>query len=145
MSIKRPVAWTWRADPSPPEPEAAVAWHDTARALHARLARLPSSQLERLQACGNGDVLIIVGASGDLPWIPGIAYAARCTDDPALWRPTVVRPSVPIDLLARALKRRHAREPLLLWHEPAGIVPLDRQQRVSDDLLARFAERWRAA
>jgi len=138
------VPWKWRADPSPPEPHAAVAWHDAARRLHARLAQLPAETQSRLMASASRDVLIVTGAAKDLPWVPGIAYATRCAEAPTLWRPTLLQPDVPADLLARSLFKTHAREPLLLWAEPATVVPLDRQQRVSPELLARIAERWQA-
>jgi len=139
------VAWKWRADPSPPAPDAAVAWHDSARLLHARLGRLSPDTQARLLACASRDVLIVSGAAEDLPWVPGIAYAARCTDAPTLWRPTVLQPDVPAELLARALRRAHSRGPMLLWPDPAALVPLDQQLRVSPALLARIAERWQSS
>jgi len=145
VSTPGAVPWMWRADPSPPAPDAAVAWHDAARALHARLARLPSGIQARLLACASRDVLVVSGAAEDLPWVPGIAYAARCAEAPTLWRPTVLRPDLPADLLARSLRRLHPRAPLLLWPDPATLVPLDRQLRVSPALLARIAEHWQAA
>ncbi len=139
------VAWKWRADPSPPEPHAAVAWYEAARRLHARLAQLPAGIQARLLASASRDVMIVTGTPADLPWVPGVAYATRCAEAPTLWRPTVLQPDVPADLLARALHRSHAREPLLLWPEPVAVVPLDRQQRVSPELLARIAGRWQTA
>jgi hypothetical protein len=33
----------------------------------------------------------------------------------------------------------------LLWPDPAAVVPLDRQLRVTPKLLERIAERWRAS
>lgn len=145
MSVVGAVPWKWRADPSPPAPDAAVAWHDAARALHARLGRLPPEAQSRLLASASRDVLIVSGAAEDLPWVPGIAYAARCADAPTLWRPTLQQPDVPADLLARSLRKMHSREPLLLWPDPAALVPLDRHLRVSPELLARIAERWQSA
>lgn len=138
------MSWNWRADPSPLEPQGAVAWHEAARSLHARLAQLPPSTQARLLASASGDVLVVTGASADLPWVPGIAYATPCPEAPTLWRPTVLRPDVPADLLARSLQRFYAREPLLLWPDPATVIPLDRQLRVAPKLLERIAERWQA-
>ena len=138
------VPWKWREDPSPSEPEGAVAWHDSARRLHARLAQLSPAHQARLLACASRDVLVVTGAAADLPWVPGIAYAIRCADAPTLWRPTLLQPEVPADLMSRSLQRLHGREPLLLWPEPATVVPLDRQLRVTAELLARIAERWQA-
>ena len=145
MSAKGSVPWKWHADPSPPEPHGAVAWHEAARSLHARLAQLPPSTQARLLATASRDVLVVTGAPADLPWVPGIAYAARCAEAPTLWRPTVLQPDVPADLLARSLQRLHPREPMLLWPDPAAVVPLDRQLRVTPQLLERIARRWQAS
>jgi len=57
----------------------------------------------------------------------------------------VLQPDVPADLLARSLQRLHPREPMLLWPDPAAVVPLDRQLRVTPQLLERIARRWQAS
>ena len=145
MNARGSLSWKWCADPSPSEPNAAVAWHDAARTLHARLALLPAERQARLQLSASRDVLIVTGATEDLPWAPGVGYAAPCAEAPGLWRPTLLKPDVPADLLARSLRRLHSRQPMLLWPEPAAAIPLDRQLRVSAELLARIAERWKSA
>jgi hypothetical protein len=145
VSLNGSFSWTWRADPSPPEACGAVAWHAASRSLHARLVELPTEVQARLQATASRDVLLVTGALADLPWIPGVAYATRCIEAPTLWRPTLVQPDVPADLLAQALKRRHAREPLLLWHDPVAVVPLDRQLQVTPKLLERIANAWQVS
>jgi MoxR-vWA-beta-propeller ternary system domain bpX5 len=122
-----------------------VAWGGAARSLHARLARLPPSLQMRLFASASFNFLIVTGSPEDLVWVPGVAYATRSTEAPTLWRPTLLLPDVPMDLLARSLQRLHAREPLLLWPEPAAVVPLDRQLRVTPELLERIAKRWQAS
>jgi hypothetical protein len=48
-------------------------------------------------------------------------------------------PSAPADLLWRALEARHRRSPLLLWPEPAAVLPLDRQLPADEALLAKLA------
>lgn len=134
--------WTWRSRQVPAEPQAAVAWGDVARRLHARLSGLPQAQAARLQATASGDVLIVTGAGGDLPWVDGVAYAAPFDDAPGLWLPTSWEPSVPVDLLGQALGARFKRSPLLLWREPQAVVPLDRLLPVCADHLQRIAAHW---
>ena len=136
------LTWRWRPDPAPPPACAAVGWYEASRALHARLAQLPQPVQARLYATAGTDVLIVSGALEDLPWVPGIAYAASCPEAPALWRPTLQQPEIPADLLERALRAQHRRQPLLLWPEPAAVVPLDRQLQVTAALLERIGERW---
>ena len=142
MNLDDSLQWQWRVDPAPPEARAAVAWHGAAQALHARLMQLPAAVQARLYATASRDVLIVCGALADLPWVPGIAYAGSCREAPALWRPTLLQPTVPADLLERALEQLHRRRPLLLWPEPAAVVPLDRQLAVTPQLLERIAQRW---
>jgi hypothetical protein len=122
-----------------------VAWHEAAGRLHARLLAMPASIQPHLAITAGRDVLIVIGETAHLPWVPGIAYATCCTEAPALWRPTLAEPDVPADLLARALRQRHGRGPLLLWPDPAAVVPLDRQLPLNPELLARIAGRWQAA
>ena len=145
MNPSGSISWQWQTDPSPPEPRAAVAWHAASRSLHARLEQLPETVQKRLYATASQDVLVVTGPVEDLPWAPGVAYAAASADAPTLWRPTLMRPDVPQDLLFRALHQLHARQPLLLWPDPEAVIPLDRMQVVTPQLLARVAEQWRAS
>ncbi len=145
MNPHESLSWRWRQDPSPPEPRAAVAWHAASRSLHARLEQLPEIVQKRLYVTASRDVLVVTGAAEDLPWSPGVSYAANSAEAPTFWRPTLLRPDISIDLLSRALQERHARQPLLLWPEPAAVVPLDRLLAVTPEVLARIAEQWQAS
>ncbi|HYE38803.1 MAG TPA: hypothetical protein VEB23_02655 [Ramlibacter sp.] len=144
MVLDGSITWRWRARSDAAEPEAAVAWGEAAGRLHARLAQLPAGQMERLSASASRDLLIATGRAEHLPWVPGIAYAAPHAEAPALWLPTLLEPDLPCDLLARALRLQHRRQPLLLWPEPEAVVPLDRQLSVSPALLARIHAHWQA-
>ena len=145
MNLNDSLTWQWQADPSPPEPRAAVAWHAASRSLHGRLEQLPENVQKRLYATASRDVLVVTGAAADLPWVPGVAYAAALTEAPTLWRPTLLRPDAPHDLLSRALQQRYARQPLLLWPEPEAVIPLDRLLALTPRVLARIAEQWQAS
>lgn len=145
MNLNGSLAWRWQPDPSPPEPRAAVAWHAASRSLHARLEQLPENVQKRLYATASRDVLVVTGAAEDLPWAPGISYAATTAEAPTLWRPTLLRPDAPADLLSRALQQRHARQPLLLWPDPDAVIPLDRLLAITPRVLARIAEQWQAS
>ena len=57
-------------------------------------------------------------------------------------QPTTARPDIALDLLERALRRRHAQTPLLLLREPAQIVPLHRLLPAADALLLRIEALW---
>ncbi len=138
----RSFSWGWRPRQVPVTPQAAVAWGDVARRLHARLLLLPTEQASRLQATANRDVLVVAGAAADLPWIDGVAYAAMDAQAPHLWLPTRWEPDRPTDLLAHALAEKFQRTPLLLWRDPPTVVPLDRQLPVSATHLQRIEYLW---
>jgi hypothetical protein len=132
----------WRPRPVPVEPQAAVAWGEVARRLHARLLSMPAEQASRLNATANRDVLLVSGAAADLPWVDGVAYAAMDERAPELWLPTHWQPEVPTDLLALALSKKFSRAPLLLWRDPPAVVPLDRQLPVTAEHLQRIDDFW---
>lgn len=142
MSLAGRFDWHWRRHPDPGAPRAVVAWGAAAPRLHARLLALSAERQAPLLATASRDVLVATGEADDLPWVDGAAYAAPCPDAPSLWLPTLWQPDVPCDLLAQALHRRHTRQPLLLWHQPAALVPLDRQLPVSQAHLERIAAHW---
>lgn len=145
MNLATPFTWRWQARTEPLPAKAAVAWGRAARALHLRLQQIEPGQQSGLSATASRDLLIVVGETGDLPWVDGTAYAGPCSEAPGLWLPTLAAPDLPTELIARSLQRRHpGRQPLLLWPRPEAIVPLDRLLPLSSALLARIEAQWDA-
>ncbi|PVZ20169.1 MULTISPECIES: hypothetical protein [unclassified Pseudomonas] len=138
------VQWQWRARQAASAPQAAVAWGDAARRLHARLKRMAEGELAGLEATANGEVLVITGRPDTLPWVEGVQYACAEPAAPGLWLPTSWEPDAPLDLLGQALLARFPRAPLLLWHAPAAVVPLDRCLPVTAQHLQRIEHEWAA-
>lgn len=136
------IAWSWRACASPPPAKAAVAWGDSVRPLARRLAQVAAGDGDKapsLSVCAGQGLLVVFGEPEALPWVDGLQYAAPSEGDARLWLPTLMQPDVPHELLARAVARQAARQPFLLWHAPAAIVPLDRQVPLSAGWLSRFS------
>jgi hypothetical protein len=142
MADASAIEWAWRARREPCPPQAAVAWGEVAARLHARLLRMTQDQTSRLHATTNRDVLIVAGNADDLPWVEGVDYACTEPAAPGLWLPTSWEPDAPLDLMAQALLDRFARAPLLLWHAPRAVVPLDRSLPVTAGLLQRIQDEW---
>ncbi|MBI6561235.1 hypothetical protein EIG75_23145 [Pseudomonas syringae] len=136
------IDWNWRVRREPGQPQAAVAWGEVAARLHARLLRMPEDQTAQLQATANCDVLIVTGNADDLPWVEGVDYACTEPAAPGLWLPTSWEPDAPLDLMGQALLGRFARTPLLLWHAPKVVVPLDRCLPLTARHLQRIQNRW---
>lgn len=120
-------------------PAAAVCLGCAAFRLLDWLKNLNDSEAEAYRLTGTRQVLVVVADEARLPWVEDVHYAAPSPAAPSLWIPTTRCPSQPVDLLARALERRTGRSPLLLWPDPAWIIPLDRLQPVNPILLDRFS------
>ncbi|MFQ6310209.1 hypothetical protein [Lysobacter capsici] len=137
------MKWGWRSEADPPPPQGAVGVGAAAHGLLDAIERLDESVRERLMLTANDDVVILTGAPQSLPWSEGVAYVAPRADAPALWLSTVERPDLPLDLLHRAIARRHPQSPLLLLREPARIVPLHRALPATAALIAQIRSHWR--
>ena len=134
--------WAWQAEAEPPPAQAVLATGAAARELHRlAAARLGQAGSDWLLAA-HADLLLLCGSSESLPWCEGAIYAAPRPHCPSLWLPTALRPEVALDLLQQAIQQRHGHRAYLLLREPAQIVPLDRLQPASAELLAAIATRF---
>lgn len=138
------LTWAWRAVDEARAPQAAIGYRRVAHRLLDCLKGMPSERRERLSVTAAADWLVVQGPTEALPWTDGVRYAAPHLQAPALWLPTHAEPEVSIDLVSQSLEQRHGRTPLLIWPEPAVVLPLDRQLLASDDLLAAVSRAWNA-
>lgn len=135
--------WEWGPEPEPPAPQgAAGVGRAAARALLAAIETLDPQRRGKLMLTANADVLVATGRGDELPWCEGVIYIAPRAAALALWLPTTQRPQLPLDLLQRALERRHRPSPLLMLREPAQLVPLHRALPAGDELIAQIRARW---
>ncbi|QQP97996.1 hypothetical protein [Lysobacter enzymogenes] len=135
--------WEWGPEPEPPAPQgAAGVGCAAARALLAAIETLEPQRRGKLMLTANADVLVATGRADELPWCEGVLYIAPREAAPALWLPTTQRPQLPLDLLQRALERRHRPSPLLMLRDPAQLVPLHRALPAGDELIAQIRARW---
>ena len=125
-----PVTWSTRAVPLPP---AAVAARGKAAALLvARLRALPDDRLARLEGGASDGLVVVAGASEDLPWVDGVVYLGH---DPAaadLLVPTTHMASAPAMLVEAALRARGALPagPFAVLLDPLTLVPLRELRRI---------------
>lgn len=96
----------WTSRERPLDPRAAAATGEVADRLLERLRELPDDRLGRLRGVVGDDLLVVLGAPDDLPWVDGIVYLGRSEDAPALLVPTHQAPSVPEALLESAVLGR---------------------------------------
>ncbi len=141
------MKWGWRPESDPPPAQAAVgADRDRALALLAAVERLDATARTGLLLSAHADTLVVAaGAPGAaLPWTDGAIYLAPRAEAPALWLPTTERPELPLDLLQRAVERRHRQSPWALLRAPSRLLPLHRALPAGDGLIARIRAHWRA-
>jgi hypothetical protein len=96
-----------------------------ARAVLATLRAGDTARLRSLSAVATRDMLVLLGPATALPWVDGVRYCAPDPCAPGLWLPTHLAPGLPPDLVQSNLMRRTGGGPLLLWHEPEQVLPLD--------------------
>ena len=135
----------WRAHPQAPQPQAVVAWGPLAALLLQRLKPLGATELQALRLSFASQLLCVCGDAAALPWLDGVGYAAPAAESVPLWLPTAQTPDVAPDLLYRALFARYRRTPLLLWPEPRWVLPLDRLQTASPEVIAQIEQHFAAA
>jgi hypothetical protein len=134
--------WGWQDEPEPPIAQGVIGVGAVSRTLFAAIEARPQAARQALMAAANDDLLILTGPLEDLPWVDGAQYIAPRAEMPALWLPTAQRPTAPLDLLERAIRRQHSQSPLLLLPNPAQLLPLTRLLPVEADLLRQVLHRW---
>ena len=108
-----------------------------ARALGLALLRRDDEALARLSGVAGRGVLLVTGASDELPWCDGAVYLGRDPDAPGLLLSTTSRPSVHAGLLERALLAK-ARPPLAVLHGSGVLVSLE----AARPLVRRLLDDW---
>ncbi len=135
--------WIWRSESDVPPAMGVVGCGDVARALFAKAEAIAAAQATpQWQVSAHQDLLVLTGKTETLPWVDGARYIAPRAEAPTLWLPTLERPEIALDLLAAAIARRHPQRPMLLWPQPAQLVPLHRLLPADAAVLARIAARW---
>jgi len=132
----------WQVREPPLEPVAAAATGPAARALARRLMAMSPERLGALSGVAGGELLLVLGAGKDLPWVDGVQYLGRDPEAPGLLLPTALRPAVPLPLVERAamLRRRTAPMPVALVLDPPLLVPLEEARPVDRAMLRQWME-----
>lgn len=87
--------------------------------------RLLAGDLADLEGVGGDGLVVVLGPQDRLPWVDGASYLGRDPEAPALWLPTRVSPTVPVDWLQGAVLRIcPVGAPIAVLAEPSALVPL---------------------
>jgi hypothetical protein len=139
--MRPPLPIAWRVRATPLAPVAVVAFDDAARALARRLLTLDGDHLARLTGSAAAAVLVLRGATEDLPWVDGCIYLGVDREAERLLLPTARRPDVPIDLFARAIAARFGEGALAVVDAPPRVVSLEAGRSIDADALRGWLER----
>ena len=115
------IPWTWRVREPPIAPCAVLALGEVSRRLARRLLTLTRVHLARLRGVAGVDLLLVLGAAEDLPWVDGVGYLGVDPEAPRLLLPTTEAPELHPALLQRALLRPDASDPAR--QAPLAVLP----------------------
>ncbi len=104
--------------------------------LLAQLRLAGDEVLARLTVVATRDLMVLIGAGADLPWIDGARYCAPDPGAQTLWLPTTMAPALPLDLVRRSAAGRVGERAVLLWNEPEQFLPLHQPRGLTPQLLA---------
>ena len=91
-------------------PAAVVAEGAVAHALASRLLAMREEARAQLRGVSTPDMLVVLGASGALPWVDGVVYLGREEHAPRVLVPTTQRAIVAAELVQRALLAQALRQ-----------------------------------
>jgi hypothetical protein len=117
-----------------------VASGEVALRLAERLLRFSDADLASLRGVGGPGLLLVLGPRECLPWADGVAYLGRDVRAPSLLVSAILEPSVPVDVLERALLGRLARPalPIAVLLGPPRLVPTGTARPVDRETLASW-------
>ena len=125
-----PIEWITREEPL--EPVAVAAGGSVARRLLRRLLARQDEEVSQLKGLASDNLVLVLGATTRLPWVPGCHYLGKDPEAPSLLLPTHSRPNLDAALLEQALRARYSAMPLAvlpslsLLISASGALHLDR-------------------
>ncbi len=134
-----PIPIQWRPRPIPLSPSGAVALGAAATRLARYLSICPQDRLNRLQGVAGTELIAILGAANDLPWVEGIRYLGKDSLAPGLLLPCNRKPTLSIGLLAATVSRQET--PLALLDKPGCLIPLAQARPIERSLLLSWLEK----
>jgi len=132
------VNFTWQTRDEPLKPVAVAAFGPAARALIASVDK--RTELHALRGLAGDDLVLLLGEEEQLPWADGAIYLGRDPEAPSLLLPTLLRPSLPLSLVERAMLRRGS-GPFAVIPTRKELIPIDGARPVTHEHLARWTAR----
>jgi MoxR-vWA-beta-propeller ternary system domain bpX5 len=136
------ISVVWRPRSAPLDPVGVAARGESARALARRLLARDDEALARMSGAAAPGLLVVLGASADLPWVDGAVYLGKDASAPSLLLPTTREPSVPLPLVERAFARAAgAPPPLAVLLDPPLLTSLQAARPILRTTLQSWLDR----
>ncbi|HLJ88454.1 MAG TPA: hypothetical protein VKZ53_16660 [Candidatus Angelobacter sp.] len=138
---------TWCPREIPLLPVAVAARGEASLRLANRLLQFDNDHLSRLEGIAGARLLAVMGVAESLPWVDGVQYLGVDSEAPTLLLPTTYRPSLPVELVARALQGRlrqagsTATGTIVVLPAPLLLVSMQKARPISRATLASWLER----
>jgi hypothetical protein len=133
------IAWTARQFPL--RAAAVAARGDASLRLARRLLQLDDETLKQLEGVAGNRLLVVQGNPDVLPWVDGVQYLGVDPAAPGALLPTNYQPTLPQELLARALRTRAGTTGLIaVLPDPLLVVPMQSARPVFRPALLRWLE-----
>lgn len=141
MSQPSQFAIRWQPRDIPLVPSAVAARGEAAILLAQRLLQRDDDTLGKLEGVAGKQLIVVRGPTNLLPWADGVQYLGIDPAAPGLLSPTNYQPSVPQQLLERALAAKSGLPGMIaVLPHPQSLVPLQSARPVSRQTLAAWLE-----
>jgi len=133
------IRWTPRDCPL--LPVAVAGQGETSLRLARRLLQMEDESLAQLEGVAGRKLIVVQGRLELLPWAHGVQYLGSDPAAPSLLVPTNYQPSLPPELLARAIGGKVSVAGLIsVLPEPWLLVPMRNARAVSRQTLTQWLE-----
>jgi hypothetical protein len=131
----------WKPRDCPLLPVAVAGQGEISLQLARRLLHLDDESLSQLEGVAGKRLIVVQGAADRLPWVDGVQYLGIDSGVPCVLLPTNYQPSLPREILARALAAKSNETGLIaVLPEPLLLIPMKSARPVSRQILASWLE-----
>ena len=133
---------TWQRREPPLAAQAVVAQGPAAVALARRVLAEPTS-LANMRCVAASQLLCLLAARENLPWVDNVQYLAPIPESPAIWIPTTLTATISGQAIARILAREQKSLPVALLPSPKLGFSLANAREVTPEMMQQWLGRQR--
>lgn len=131
----------WKPRDSSLLPVAVAAQGDAAFRLAQRLLQFDDESLARFEGVSGKQLIVVRGPTDLLPWTHGVQYLGSDPSAPSMLYPTNYEPSLPQELVARALAKVAGQGVIAVLPGPLLLIPMGDARPISRQTMIDWLER----